>query len=159
VRIGKAELQERRIDLRRILATAKQAAMGKDAPVFQIKGPAVLKVRFRKTTKAGGTVALPHSFIGDEKFRLADLYVDNDLPNKSYIVGAAFAPADLELAKEISGVTLPLQDAIEHFDGLETWFSELLAAPEDFVTERGAMTPRPSVPHERNADAPSRGSW
>jgi hypothetical protein len=151
------ELEQKGINLKQWLSAIKRACLGPDAPTFEIKGPMTLKVRERR--KVGASLT-NYIFMGGEKFRLADVYANMRVQDHSYDVGASFAPVDLKLAAEISGVTLPLAECLDAFDGLEA-FVERLAEDPHAVTERGALAPRPTAAatYERRPEHIERGSW
>lgn len=120
------------------LNTAAKAA---GAPTFKVNGPQRLNVRYRKYGRPSG----PYDFMGGEEWRVSSIVLDREISTDTIKMLAILNPVDLEVAKEIASVTLPLADALEAFDGLEAWLD--LTALESEARAKAIAAAAPPVIH------------
>lgn len=137
-------------------AATKQAG----APTFQVSGPVKLPVLPRKS----GFNSDRHTYIfmGGEKFMVSSVSM-TPYPGKGVEISVALVPAptELKLLGEIANIQLPLQSAIENFDGLKDWIAgnafESVSAREARLAEEKALSHLPSVEQVRASEA--WGAW
>jgi hypothetical protein len=135
VRITDEQIAADGVNIKAWAAAMQIAGRGPDAPNFKVKGPCIMTVRRRRLSGAVGTATGPYSFMGDEEFKLSGVHVER-LPSAAYVtITVQMIPTTAGAASDISGTTLPLEEAIENFEGLE-----------DFALQfRGAL-PKPKTP-------------
>lgn len=157
--VTKKEAIERGINLKTWLSAMQRAAKSPEAPILTVKGPMKLKVRTRAFAGRTASTTTSWTFVGDEAFRIASVYTEQDMRKDAVLIGMSFTPVDTDLAGQISGITMPMAEAIEAFDGLEQ-FVNFIAAQPDAVSDRGALASRPPAPeYKPRPDTPERGSW
>lgn len=141
-------------------------------PEFVISGPCQLVVRARasrtgKRILGGGTIAtiatssnLIHSFIGGEKFKLSDVFEHHQPGSGSILLQASFIPSDLASVGEIVGLTMPIDQAVDTFDGLEAWMGGIAPLEKPKVVSKAEREKQERELEEaitlENQDA---GSW
>lgn len=138
-------------------------------PEFAISGPCQLVVRARasragKRILGGGTIAssssLIHSFMGGEKFKLSDVFEHHQSGGGSILLQASFIPSDLASVGEIVGLTMPIDQAVDTFDGLEAWMGGIAPLEKPKVVSKAEREKQERELEEaitlENQDA---GSW
>lgn len=138
-------------------------------PEFTISGPCQLVVRIRasnagKKLFGGGTMAANHSltksFMGGEKFKLSDVFKHHQSGGGSILLQASFIPSDLASAGEIVGLTMPIDQAADTFDGLEAWMGGVAPLEKPKVVSKAEREKQERELEEtitlENQDA---GSW
>lgn len=120
------ELIERKIHLKTWLHELQVGGKAANAPSFPLSGPVTLPTRKRNTRPRPGEAAMVtsrHPYMGGEKFKLTGVSAEKTRDD-AFLINVVMTPATTDLAAQgISGMTLPLEDAMRYFDGL-TAFAE-----------------------------------
>lgn len=136
------------------------AAKTSGCQTFKLAGPCEFKVRLRKAGAGPGTL-MGYRFTGGEEFRLSSVVLEKDLLRDGIEIRTIFTPVDLLMVMEISSMAMPLQEAIEAFEGLEAWADlsvvETTAAQREKAHEKAEIDKLPSV-EEVHASA-AWGAW
>lgn len=133
------------------------AAKASAAPTFKVAGPCQLKTRIRRA----GVPVEHRNFMGGEEFRVSSVIIQEDAGQSSYTLSLIMTPTALALVQEVVGITMPLEDAIETFDGLKAWTEASSVEPESVKTtkavEKEALAALPSVEETRASE--TWGGW
>lgn len=153
------QIVESKLHLKTWLHTMQVAAKAAGAPTFTLKGPCMLSVRFRSGRPSGGVSARNHSFLGGEAFKISGVVAEQDADvTDSVTIVVNMIPATATLAKEMSGMTLTLQEAMELFDGAEEFAMKCrIDAIGDDPGRKHSGAPKPKV--IRKEDNPMWGAW
>ena len=120
------ELIERKIRLKTWLHELQVGGKAANAPSFPLSGPVTLPTRKRNARPRPGEAAMVtsrHPYMGGEKFKLTGVSSEKNRDD-AFLISVVMTPAATDLAAQgISGMTLPLEDAMLYFDGL-TAFAE-----------------------------------
>lgn len=122
---------------------------------FKLKGGAVLPVRTRRASGPVKRHPVPmsgtstHAFLGDEELRLTSLIV-TALPGDAAVrLTVSLVPTDLKLQTQFSGLTLPVDDAINHLMGFEEWLIETQHGFADVTVQQAAAAKAAQVDAHR----------
>ena len=120
------ELIERKIHLKTWLHELQVGGRAANAPSFPLSGPVTLPTRKRNARPRPGEAAMVtsrHPYMGGEKFKLTGVSAEKNRDD-AFLIDVVMTPATTDLAAQgISGMTLPLEDAMRYFDGI-TAFAE-----------------------------------
>ena len=120
------ELIERKIHLKTWLHELQVGGKAENAPSFPLSGPVTLPTRKRNARPRPGEAAMVtsrHPYMGGEKFKLTGVSSEKNRDD-AFLINVVMTPATTDLAAQgISGMTLPLEDAMRYFDGI-TAFAE-----------------------------------
>ena len=120
------ELIERKIHLKTWLHELQVGGKAENAPSFPLSGPVTLPTRKRNARPRPGEAAMVisrHPYMGGEKFKLTGVSAEKNRDD-AFLINVVMTPATTDLAAQgISGMTLPLEDAMRYFDGI-TAFAE-----------------------------------
>lgn len=120
------ELIERKIHLKTWLHELQVGGKAANAPSFSLSGPVTLPTRKRNARPRPGEAAMVtsrHPYMGGEKFKLTGVSAEKNRDD-AFLINVVMTPATTDLAAQgISGMTLPLEDAMRYFDGI-TAFAE-----------------------------------
>jgi hypothetical protein len=119
-------------------------------PTFKVNGPRMLMARSRRALPAAR-----RAFMGGEEFHLSSIFLD---PNKDGVtISAIFLPASLDLAADVSTVTILLSEAIEVFSGFEAWIDVASVEPKPAVPPGAREEALPTVEETRASEV--WGAW
>lgn len=154
--ISDQEALERGIDVRAWAAAMQRMAREPETKPFGLKGPITLNVRKRRPSGPMATSVSRYAFIGHEVFRLSGVSQELDAAKRGRTISMQFTPIDLELVKEVSGMTLTLDHAMNAFDGLEEWCMSMQMAAGVVAPGEARTAARPA---DERAANPVWGSW
>lgn len=158
MRLTRTEIAETGVNLKSWLAQAQHQAKQVDAPQFQISGPMQLRTRVRRIQSRGAaSQTTMWTYRGDEKFRVSSIYIEPIQTTDTVEVGITMVPADMDLVKEISSLSMPLADAFETFDGLESWVMNMTGSLEERKEALAGPSLVPKPP--KHEDDPRWGAW
>lgn len=148
MRITQEQIADDGINVKAWAAAMQIAGRSPEAPGFRVKGPCIMTVRRRRSPSGvGGTTTGPHSFMGDEVFKLSGVHVEKMATSTGVVISVQMIPITADAASEISGATMPLEEAIENFDGLEDFALQFRgAAPKPKTVEAKAAVEREANP-------------
>lgn len=152
MRLTKQEMEDQGLDLRRWLNGLQLAVKQGKSPEFRLKGPCQFPTRMRLLRP--GVTSQMRSYMGDEEFRITDIYATKDAVTDSIVVGVTMVPVDLTLVREISSASMELIKAIDLFEGVENWFSDA----QEIASSRAKVMPKRPVIKE-SEDRPEWGAW
>lgn len=159
MRVTDFELQESGLDLRTFLHELQVAGKATPLPKFPLKGPIQMNARLRARGGGPSETAL-FSFMGGEKFTLQSVAAEESLQDGTIAISALMTAADASLAaKRVTSVNVPLEFAMEHFEGLEDL---VLRAVADSTRKDGRFEPfraKPAPAKISAEHAAVRGTW
>lgn len=127
--ISDDELVESKIHLKTWLSQLQVKGKEAGAPSFALSGPVSLPVRRRRASPRPGEPAMVSGnfpFMGGEKFKLSGASQERDRSQNGQVISLLMTPATTDLAAQgISGMTIPLADALANFDGLEDFVNSV----------------------------------
>ena len=126
------------------------------APAFEVSGPMELPCRVRPRLTVEN-----HAFMGGEEFTLSQVFRESDPSTGGENIRVMLVPKDPESARVVAGVTLPLEEATNAFDGLEAWLFDPSRWSTDLSAQKkankGGNDHLPSADEVRNSEA--LGGW
>lgn len=158
------EIDSRGLHLRTWFANMQQAATAQPRPTFTIKGPMQLTARMRPKGTMEATHAI-HSFMGGERFYFHSATAEVSAQDGSVGISVLMTAGAASLAaRGVTSVTLPLDEAMEVFDGMESFVTQHArnATTSNLAAiDGGRFTPAwPSKPARPAViDNPMRGTW
>lgn len=156
MRLTRDEIIESGINLKAWLGAIQRTAR-EENKVFAINGPMQLQVRRRRTGSVGpATSTSSHAFFGGERFRIGGVLAEEMVAEDCVKILVSLVPADLELAGQISGMTLPLQDCFANLEGFEEWVGSFDAWKD---VPPAAKKAKPLPLKEERAANPMWGAW
>jgi hypothetical protein len=160
VRLTQEELDGHGLDLRTFTHELQAAGRANPPPKFALKGPIQLSARFRPRG-SNPAETKSHSFLGGEVFTLGGIMSEERAQDGATEIKALMSAASASLAAAgVTSVTLPLDFAMEHFDGLETLVLNCTAnsmRSKELPVPAAVLPALTSVPTA--AQEARRGSW
>lgn len=153
MRITSDEVSRYGLNIKRWLGEMQLASREVGAPTFALKGPVSLQVRYRRGTGPTAVTTRSKAFLGGEVFRVSGLAADYQNTSDTYFLSVSLAPANTQLAGEISGMTLTLLECVTMLEGFEEWMAAFESAK---YAELSKKPPSIKEVHEAN---PVWGSW
>jgi hypothetical protein len=136
VYLSNEEIIKLGVNLKAWAGAMQTAGRGPQAPRFKVNGPRSMVVRKRRQPVGNGhsgpgqsgpaTYTGEYPFIGHEEFCLGGITVTSS--DSGFGLMAQFTPVGSELMQTVSGMTVPLALAFEHFEGLHTWAMQFASA-------------------------------
>ncbi len=125
------ELIERKIHLKTWLHELQVRGKAANAPSFEISGPVSLPTRKRNARPRPGEAAMVtsnHPYMGGEKFKLTGVSAEASKEG-GFLINVVMTPATTDLAAlGLSGMSISLEKAMVHFDGLTAFAEEAMKA-------------------------------
>lgn len=159
------ELIERKIHLKTWLHELQVGGRAENAPSFPLSGPVTLPTRKRKSAMPrprpgeAAMVTSRHPYMGGEKFKLTGVSSEKNRDD-AFLINVVMTPATTDLAAQgISGMTLPLEDAMRYFDGLTAFAERALKSAVGITPgiEHSGAPKRKAITKEEVAE--SWGTW
>lgn len=161
MRLTQEEIESRGLHLRTWFANLQKAASAQPRPSFTINGPVQLTARMRPKGTKDPDAAL-HSFMGGERFYLHSAAAEESTQDGSVGISVLMTAGAASLAaKGVTSVTLPLDQAMEVFDGMEPFVIE--QARNATTSDLSLFDKVPASPNvllrPTPVDNPMRGTW
>jgi hypothetical protein len=161
VRLTEDDLERHGLDLRTFTHELQSAGRTQPVPKFTLKGPIQLIARMRPRGAAPADCAA-HNFIGGEKFTLGAVQTETSDQDGTTTIRVLMSAASVTLAAAgVTSATVPLDFAMEHFEGLE---QVVLRCTADSMRSKHlpvpALIPAAAIPVKPTAAQEARrGSW
>lgn len=141
-------------------ARANIAVKEGSAPIVKVAGPCMHEVRTRRATR-GSFGTGNYNFSGGEEFKISSVFIEKKVHADEVVLAVTFVPKSVSLIAEIAGITMELQDALDFFDGMKEWFSEVESVVNAIEEKKEAERPKavhiPTVAESRASS--TWGAW
>lgn len=156
MRISRHEVESAGVNLKAWLGAIQREAKEGNLS-FALKGPVSRQVRVRRS--GAGTMARTHAFFGDEQFRIGGVVSDHDATTGDILVSVTLIPAKMELAAQMSGMTMTLDECFIHLEGFEDWAGTFNAIKHLELAEPGKPVKKRLTLQEERELNPMWGRW
>lgn len=157
MRLTYEEIKGYGINVKRWLGLLQTDGRNREEP-FTVQGPSSCEVKTRSKGTAGPQ-RVNWSFIGGERFALSSVHYDQDPLIGDARIKVGFTPLSMDVAKSISSMEMPLDEAMNFFDGLEGFVSDRLQLSSTGMSVKEVLASPEEKSRTEREECPGWGSW